>query len=888
MKIRAIRVRDVGHFAAGAALEGLSGRLDVVVANNEIGKSTIFRALEAVFFEKHTGKGGRIQAITPRAGGSPLIEVDFDVGGASWRITKQFDRGRRAVLSELSGARRQLRGGDVDDALAQLIGLQDGLPGRLGFLWVGQGSALSPLAPDNKRGESSALHKFVEQQVADLTGGGRLRALRAMIAAELNVLATGARREPKAHGPWKRAISQRDDLKQKFAAAVAAQTQSRERREAMAANRLQRDALTAPDRVATANNNLAQAIAARDAALASRQLLRDAQARSHVLDAALDRAERNATILQGQIEEARSLEAAITAAEPGLAAAVAELATRRSAVEGLNARIAALMIQEQRAQHNVQAAQQRALAQEAQMQLAARLEALLAARALEADLATVASELSGTTVDEALLDRLIAADATAKRASDALAAGAPQVTIEYVPGVSGAITMDGTLLSGGPLDPSHATASGGRLRLEIPGVGVITVEAAATADRARNLALRVEAETTLAQGLAALDLQNLGEGLIRRQQSAALRARFNGLQAQMTALVPAGLAAFEAQIESTRAALDIPPLEADTLDQGAASVGLQQVRRDLAEERERLGSLQLQQEPLIEAIAREEATLSAHRARLCTLQPKLPEPTAWASVLAGLLENTQMARDAANAALRELAAVRQNVGDEAAVSALERRVSALEAEQKKDQQHLHTIALAMERLHGEEVIADAQEVAAQVPRIDGELQRAEADVQRHERDVAALALLDETLVASDAANLDRFLIPVVDNLNPYLALVFPGAHLTMAGDFSVNALKRPSGTSELNVMSGGTLEQIAVLVRLAFASLMADAGAAAPLILDDALVYTDDERLKLMFKALARGAERHQILFLTCHQNASDALGGQRVEFVPWSGETSS
>ena len=75
MKIHAIRVRDVGHFSAPTALEGLSGGLDVLAAGNEAGKSTLFRALEVAFFEKHTGAGERIKGITPRTGGSPLIEV---------------------------------------------------------------------------------------------------------------------------------------------------------------------------------------------------------------------------------------------------------------------------------------------------------------------------------------------------------------------------------------------------------------------------------------------------------------------------------------------------------------------------------------------------------------------------------------------------------------------------------------------------------------------------------------------------------------------------------------------------------------------------------------------------------------------------------------------
>ena len=156
MRLRAIRVRDVGHFTSGAALEGLTGALDVLVAPNEAGKSTLFRALEAVFFERHTTTAKRVQDLTPHHGGSPLIEADFDIADSAWRITKQFGRGKKASLRKLTGTGHELRNADADEALAKLVGLSGGQPGHLGFLWVGQGQALAPDPPDLKRGEASA------------------------------------------------------------------------------------------------------------------------------------------------------------------------------------------------------------------------------------------------------------------------------------------------------------------------------------------------------------------------------------------------------------------------------------------------------------------------------------------------------------------------------------------------------------------------------------------------------------------------------------------------------------------------------------------------------------------------------------------------------------
>ena len=50
MKVKAIRLREVGRFREAVALEGFSGGLDVLSGPNEFGKSTIFRALRAAFF----------------------------------------------------------------------------------------------------------------------------------------------------------------------------------------------------------------------------------------------------------------------------------------------------------------------------------------------------------------------------------------------------------------------------------------------------------------------------------------------------------------------------------------------------------------------------------------------------------------------------------------------------------------------------------------------------------------------------------------------------------------------------------------------------------------------------------------------------------------------
>ena len=69
----------------------------------------------------------------------------------------------------------------------------------------------------------------------------------------------------------------------------------------------------------------------------------------------------------------------------------------------------------------------------------------------------------------------------------------------------------------------------------------------------------------------------------------------------------------------------------------------------------------------------------------------------------------------------------------------------------------------------------------------------------------------------------------------------------------------------LESLSLGTREQIAILVRLGVASLLAEREGEAPcLILDDALVYADETRFETMKTILQRAARDIQILVLTC------------------------
>ena len=97
-------------------------------------------------------------------------------------------------------------------------------------------------------------------------------------------------------------------------------------------------------------------------------------------------------------------------------------------------------------------------------------------------------------------------------------------------------------------------------------------------------------------------------------------------------------------------------------------------------------------------------------------------------------------------------------------------------------------------------------------------------------------------------------------------------------------LARGATEESLTQLSGGTQEQLALLVRLAFARLLAQSGQGIPVILDDALVYTDDARIEALFDALTLQASDLQILVFSCRQKSFRNLGGTALAIRPVDG----
>lgn len=200
----------------------------------------------------------------------------------------------------------------------------------------------------------------------------------------------------------------------------------------------------------------------------------------------------------------------------------------------------------------------------------------------------------------------------------------------------------------------------------------------------------------------------------------------------------------------------------------------------------------------------------------------------------------------------------------------------------------------IERLIGREVVpavvANARITARSDEAVEGAwretadaLSAAETRVSAFEREVAVLTRLTQALEAARSGARDLYLKPVMSELRPLLGLLFDDVTITFDDRTLLpQTIVRAGLQEDVDRPSGGMREQLSVLTRLAFARLLARDGRPAPVILDDALVYSDDDRIERMFDALHRQARDQQIIVFSCRQRAFQSLGGNVLQMTDW------
>ena len=914
MKILGLRVREVGSFREPVALEGLTGALDVLAGPNEFGKSTLFRALEAAFTVPHTSKAASARDwMVPSSGGAPTIEVDFEAAGASYRLRKRYFTSARASLQKLDGS-LLLRGADAEAQLTEILSAAGGHE-RLGLLWVGQRKSLEPLKLAD--GARDGLKGLIADEVANAVGGGAMDAIRRKVAERLAGLVTLKQRKPV--GPHKDASDLAARLTRDASEQRDAVARGRDRLERLGDLRDQHAALSEAakrrersDRTATARGTLETARAASDKR-------RTAEALWQRLDGEKVLAARALANFDLQADEFGSVMARRQALDAGhaahtVAAATLALAGARRGFDDASA--AAQTMRE-----TLDAARREQSARAARVEVEALRMRMANVEAVTAQLNDVEKRIG----EMPLLAPMLRTAETLQRNLDALgarqAAAAVRVRIEYDKGGHGKITRNGA-----PIAKDAELAIDQPTELAVAGIGRITIAPGAV-DNADDAVVQLgKAERELAEVLASAGAPTLVQLSALADAQAAAVAERDRLSARLDGLCPEGLPALRERVVA--AAPHPGPLPVKTgrggaglaaadcaapsqsapreerapsphtygervgvrggdecgpsYDLAALDAALRTAEHTRAIAAATLAKLQAEQQTLDIALAKltaESGMLAERHAALLALRPS---NDATAEHRATLVAASHSAAERAREAVLALSAAREKEPNSQGILALEADLAgavAAETQAAADLGRLDKDMAGLESLLERDALDGIGEKLAES---EEALAIATQSLTRITAEIAALDMLEGHLAGAERDARAKYLAPVTERLAPYLHLVLPGAELDLGEAFDATGLRRDGRNEAIARLSDGTREQIAVLARLGLGRLLSDTGYPMPLILDDALVYSDDDRIAASFAALEKAAAHHQVIVLTCRAKAFEQLGGARLVLQPW------
>ena len=144
------------------------------------------------------------------------------------------------------------------------------------------------------------------------------------------------------------------------------------------------------------------------------------------------------------------------------------------------------------------------------------------------------------------------------------------------------------------------------------------------------------------------------------------------------------------------------------------------------------------------------------------------------------------------------------------------------------------------------------------------------------RAAAAERLWDSINYHRDATR-KAYLQPLKEGIERLGRIVF-GAdfEIVLADDWTLSSCTREGKTIPFDALSIGAKEQLGILTRLAAAKIISRHGG-VPVIIDDALGFSDPGRLETMGAALAHCGQHSQIILLTCTPGRFSYVGNAEV-----------
>ena len=490
----------------------------------------------------------------------------------------------------------------------------------------------------------------------------------------------------------------------------------------------------------------------------------------------------------------------------------------------------------------------------------------------------IAQELSTIAMTDHLLAQIEKAAAAVERAEGQLAL--VSATVEFVAAADIELVIGDQRVTL-PAGETWSTLANATTEVEVPGVLTARVTPGMSA-------LEIQTQYTAAQqdlaaGLAAAQVADLAAARSTDQR----RRELQGTRDQLTATL-AGLCGDD-DVEQLRSRLaelrSLPAFSGDiTIDAGTARTELDEAEAGRVtagadcETHRRVAALALSKLTEVSTQAtRLQDKLVTQRAELAVVVDRLTQQRATVAddKLTATADADALTAHTAAGRVAELAEQLAAAAPEAVAAELGEAVEAAAVLRERHDEiarTLHEIAsqLTVFGTEGRKGKLDAAEI---------QCEHARDEHDRVGRRARAVQLLREVMVRHRDTTRLRYVEPFRSELQRLGRPVFgPSFEVDVDSDLCILNRTLDGCTVPYESLSGGAKEQLGILARLAGAALVAKEDA-VPILIDDALGFTDPQRLVKMAAVFDTLGERGQVIVLTCTPGRYDGIkNAQRIE----------
>ncbi len=827
----------------------------VVSGVNEIGKTSMIQALDLLLKFKDRSGHRDVKAAKPtHADVGSEVTAEISTGPYRFVYHKRFHKCPETTLTLSAPQRQQLTGDEAHDRVCAILAETVDTA-----LWQAQrvlqaastdavnlthcdalARALDIAAGDAATltgAESSLIESIDDEYARYFTPTGRPTGALAAANAALAEAETEADRCARLVADVNDRVRLHDELTEQLAVSTEQQ---------QAADHRHTAAQLAADRAAELKNMLREA----ELNAAAAALDRTAS------DAAQSERERLRTDRDSRAETVSTLEAEVRQAAAAELEARADTEAAHAAVDEAAHALADADRRLRTARRTVDQLVNRAEAD----RLAARLSSIESTRC---DHERVCDELSGITLTEAALRRIEDAASAVDRSQAALAAISAAVEFTAIAGVELLADSERVSLAAGQ---SWSTAADSAVRVEVPGVLAVQV-------RPGESALRAQAEFACAQRelTAALTAARVADVAAARQ-TGRRRRELEGQRDQLSAT----LAVLCADDPVDELSVRLEQLRGDSAGQPPEGADLDTARADLATADAECARAATEHQNRRDAAVRAAQHLAEQTTRSTGLRERLEtlraEWTLAAERLAAerstksdtdLANAADAARQAADAAAGRVAELSQQLAA-AGPAAVTAELASASADAEALRTERDRVAHALRDLSVELDVIGTEGRQSRLDVAEADRDHAAAEHARVDRRARAVDLLRSVMIRHRDDTRRRYVEPFRAELQRLGRPVFGSDfEVDVDTDLSICSRTLHGRTVPYESLSGGAKEQLGILARLAGATLVAKEDT-VPVLIDDALGFTDPDRLVKMGAVFDMVGAHGQLIVLTC------------------------